>query len=73
MKDHIIHNIYVYRGWLGLEPSCLPIKMYFIGCLEGKRKAGALCEMMWWTVAAEMREDPPVSPVGEARDYFKHY
>jgi len=49
--------------------------MYFIGCLEGKREAGrcALCEMMWWTLAAEMRQDPPVSPVGEARDYFKHY
>lgn len=78
MKDDIIHSLDLYLEWLGLEPPCLPVKIYFITSVwEGKKMEQkgiySLYKTMLGTVASVIRKDLLLSPVGEDRDYFKHY
>lgn len=78
MKDYIIHGLDVYLELLGLRPPRLPVKIYFITSLWEKKKMEqkgiySLHETMPGTVAPVIRKDLLLSPVGEDRDYFKHY
>lgn len=77
MKDCILHSLDVYLEWLGLEPPCLPVKIYFIVSVwEEKMEQKGICSLhktMLGTVAPVIRKDLLLLPVGEDRDYFKYY
>lgn len=78
MKDDIIPSLDVHLECLGLEPPCLPVKIYFITSVWKKKKMEqkgiySVDKTMLGPVAAVIGKDLLLSPVGGDKDYFKHH